>query len=647
MKLRKQILSILVVILLLAAVPFAFAQKTWVTVSEAKWQATFSDVFFVDAQHGWIVGSNSTILHTIDGGVTWNRQPSQPLPFDIELKKVRFIDPQVGWVVGDNGTVLKTTDGGQTWMKKNTGTRAALLAVSFADENHGWASGDGGLIIGTKNGGTTWAKQKIDTNNTVEGIHFVSPQIGWAAGGGGTLLYTSMGGEPIIEEKVNAEGEKVKEEQSGYDFQTSATVNTLDAIFMLNAKVGWAVGAGGAIVATVDGTNWEVQASNVPNSNGMPEPIWDVHFADENVGIAAAEFGVILRTKDGGKTWTSLEPRPVAARLQGVHMLSPTEAWIVGKDATILHTTDGGDSWDIVSSTSELRAVHFYDDQLGWAVGLSGSVLHTNDGGTTWKSQNSGDVFELFGVGFVDENKGYIVGSNAALVETLDGGKTWHGVSDPGDEGHGTAQRIQFEGIMSWRSAMGSYAMSFGAPTHAWAVGETGRVMHTNDSGQTWVGQDIDPMMTGAGFNNLYGVHFINANVGWVVGDAGTIAKTTDGGLSWTPLMQGPRLNDVYAIDEQTAWAAGEQGGIMATTDGGGMWVDQTVPTDANLNAILFRDANEGWAVGDNGTILYTADGGVTWLMQESPTGNNLRDLVQTPGGQLWAVGDATTIIRY
>ena len=641
MKPRKQILSILVALLLLCTVQFALAQKAWVNVSESEWQAHFSDIFFVDAQHGWIVGSNSTILHTTDAGMTWNKQPRQPLPFDIVLKKVRFIDPQTGWVVGDNGTVLKTTDGGQTWMKKNTDTFTALLGVSFADAQHGWACGDGGFIISTKNGGTTWTKQELDTNNTIEGIHFVSPTVGWAAGGGGTLLYTLRGGQPIIEDAEE------QEEKSGWDFQTSATVNTLDALFMLNDKVGWAVGAGGAIVATVDGTNWEVQASNVPNSNGMPEPVWDIHFADEQVGIAAAEFGVILRTTDGGTTWAPLEPRPVASRLQGVHMLSPTEAWMVGNDATILHTTDGGDTWDVISSSSHLRSVYFHDDTLGWAVGLSGSVLHTTDGGETWNPQLSGNVFELFGVGFVDANKGYIVGSNAALAETLDGGKTWHGVSDPGDEGHGTAKRIQFEGIMSWRSAMGSYAMNFGTPTHAWAVGETGRLMHTSDAGQTWVGQDMDPMMTGAGFNNLYGVHFINDKVGWIVGDAGTIAKTMDGGQSWTSILQGPKLNDVYAINEQTAWIAGGQGAIMATMDGGTTWIDQTVPTRTNLNAILFRDANEGWAVGEAGTILHTTDGGVTWLMQKSPTNSDLWDIVQTPSGQLWAIGNATTIIRY
>ena len=85
----------------------------------------------------------------------------------------------------------------------------------------------------------------------------------------------------------------------------------------------------------------------------------------------------------------------------------------------------------------------------------------------------------------------------------------------------------------------------------------------------------------------------------------------------------------------------------MVTTDGGNTWIDQNVPTDVNLNAILFRDAKEGWAVGYNGVILYTTDGGVTWLIQQSPTANNLRDLVQTPSGQLWVIGDATTIIRY
>ena len=401
-EMKRGILFLIVLTLLLSTTQFVMAQKEWVKVSDSEWQATFSDVFFVDTLNGWIVGSNSTILNSTDGGKTWQQQPRQPLPFKIEFKKVRFINPKIGWVVGDNGTVLKTLDGGQEWTKLSTGNRVALLGVSFVDKQHGWACGDGGFVMHTNDGGASWTPQPIDTNNTIEGIHFATPETGWAVGGGGTILYTIKGGHPeqnlpdpneVVTDTAGNNRDDSEEVESGWDDQRSSTVNTLDALFMLDDKMGWAVGAGGTIVATVDGINWEVQQSNVPNSNGMPEPIWDVHFADRNVGFAAAEFGVILSTMDGGITWKSIEPRPVAARLQGVHMMSPTEAWIVGDKATILHTTDGGTTWDIVSNIKELRAVHFRDDQLGWAVGLAGSVLHTNNGGKTWKPQSSGRCF--------------------------------------------------------------------------------------------------------------------------------------------------------------------------------------------------------------------------------------------------------------
>ncbi|MDE0089019.1 MAG: YCF48-related protein, partial [Candidatus Poribacteria bacterium] len=134
---KRGILFSIILTLLLCLTPFVFAQKEWVTVSQSQWQAGFSDVFFVDAQNGWIVGSDSTILNTTDGGKTWNHQPNRPLPFKIELKKVRFINPKIGWVVGENGTVLKTLDGGKQWSKLTTNTRVALLGVSFADEQHG------------------------------------------------------------------------------------------------------------------------------------------------------------------------------------------------------------------------------------------------------------------------------------------------------------------------------------------------------------------------------------------------------------------------------------------------------------------------------------------------------------------------------
>ena len=144
--------SMMALLSILIANDFAQA-KSWTSVREAKWRADFSDIYFVDTQHGWIVGSNSTILHTNNSGMTWEKQPSQPLPFKVDFYKVRFINTLTGWIVGDAGTVLKTTDGGATWMKLNSGTRAALSAISFVDDRFGWAGGDGGLVIHTADGG--------------------------------------------------------------------------------------------------------------------------------------------------------------------------------------------------------------------------------------------------------------------------------------------------------------------------------------------------------------------------------------------------------------------------------------------------------------------------------------------------------------
>ena len=47
------------------------SEETWTSVHEAKWNAALLDVYFVDNQHGWVVGGESTILHTADGGKTW------------------------------------------------------------------------------------------------------------------------------------------------------------------------------------------------------------------------------------------------------------------------------------------------------------------------------------------------------------------------------------------------------------------------------------------------------------------------------------------------------------------------------------------------------------------------------------------------
>jgi hypothetical protein len=51
-----------------------------------------------------------------------------------------------------------------------------------------------------------------------------------------------------------------------------------------------------------------------------------------------------------------------------------------------VHTTDGGGSWVTQSSgtTNALAGVAFADESHGWAMGEGGTILHTTNGGESW-----------------------------------------------------------------------------------------------------------------------------------------------------------------------------------------------------------------------------------------------------------------------
>src|SRR6185369_13218839 len=69
---------------------------------------------FRDAQNGLIVGIDSTILSTQDGGATWTpvRAPFQELSF----YDVGFAG-ESAWIVGSRGTLISSKDAGRTWEK--------------------------------------------------------------------------------------------------------------------------------------------------------------------------------------------------------------------------------------------------------------------------------------------------------------------------------------------------------------------------------------------------------------------------------------------------------------------------------------------------------------------------------------------------
>ena len=82
--------------------------------------------------------------------------------------------------------------------------------------------------------------------------------------------------------------------------------------------------------------------------------------------------------------------------------------WAVGDDGAVVRTRDGGHTWSVhdAGTPAALWSVHFVDAERGWAVGVNGTVVASTDGGRSWTAQNAATNVALFGVDFVDAERG-------------------------------------------------------------------------------------------------------------------------------------------------------------------------------------------------------------------------------------------------
>ena len=128
------------------------------------------DVFFKDADHGWVVGKGGTILITSNGGELWESSIDSSLS-GTYLCDVSFINANTGWVGGyyddntKNGVILKTTDGGFSWEKQlNDPQIKSIYCLTCKNESEGFAAGFNGVMLKAVDGGNNWSK--ISSNVT-------------------------------------------------------------------------------------------------------------------------------------------------------------------------------------------------------------------------------------------------------------------------------------------------------------------------------------------------------------------------------------------------------------------------------------------------------------------------------------------------
>lgn len=286
-----------------------------------------------------------------------------------------------------------------------------------------------------------------------------------------------------------------------------------------------------------------------------------------------------------------------SANLVDVQLMSQNVAWAVGGErheyGLILKTTNGGSSWSKKKEISGniLFGLFFLNNQTGWAVGYGGTVLKTVDGGNTWEEKTTGISEELFAVHFSSESNGWAVGTRATIIATTNGGDTWTDQPNPY-----TGTRRKLRGVY------------FVNDTNGWVVGHDGIILKTQDGGNNWFGQYREHPD-----EDLRKVVFITSQTGWAFGEKGIILKTTNGGSKWNRLKSrtGEDLWGGTFINQNIGWAVGDNGVVLRTTNGGTHWLFQQNSKIALFNDVSFFDADHGIAVGGGGAVISTQSGGI------------------------------------
>lgn len=283
-------------------------------------------VDFINEKEGWACGSRGAIYHTTDGGINWE---NQSLKTNLPLNAVSFSGSQVGWVVGYGGLIFHTVNGGKTWVRQSSPKTKHLLAVKAISPDISWVAGDWGTVLYTEDGGKTWIDRTYAQDLVINDIDFQGDE-GWMGGEFGTILYT-------------------KDKGKTWSVQTTGIDSTIFSLSFTSPKAGVAVGLSGVILRTGNGgKTWEKVGGFQRNSEKADQPqgdewqrsLYAVKLSGP-LGIAAGDAGLIIITKDGGKTWSPV-PLPMDMGLfwfRGIALIQ-NKGLIIGAKSVVVMTQD-------------------------------------------------------------------------------------------------------------------------------------------------------------------------------------------------------------------------------------------------------------------------------------------------------------------
>ncbi len=318
----------------------------------------------------------------------------------------------------------------------------------------------------------------------------------------------------------------------------------------------------------------------------------------------------LLRTQDGGRTWTDVSPPLAGDRGQrpALAVWDGDRAWVAYpvEDLTqaspvVWRTQDGGRTW-------EAAPIAMKEDEFRFAPG----PLVATDASRLW---------------LLVHLEGGMHHDYAALFASQDGGVTWHRVTDPWNEGAADLMSL-------YTTDLAFTPDGYGWATKSNGVAPGGVLVVTEDGGVTWRAETLVP----PGVKDVLQAPTCDtASPHLWARDVGTVLLTCpyEDPQAYVVHVEGPQqvalplpvvAQRVRFFNPKEGLAFGphpyavsgpaRSSFIYRTNDGGLSW--EKVKEVHWRGLFFFLNPKYGWALADNGTeqvLTLTRDGGSTWDM--------------------------------